>query len=81
MGKRELVLTINLFKAIIGNPHQSKNKKDKKDETRESSVDELDYLNTVNDIDGDDTQATATVTSKEKADWKMRNEKIQNLKC
>ena len=24
MGKRELVLTINLFKAIIGNPHQAK---------------------------------------------------------
>lgn len=24
MGKRELVLTINLFKAIIGNPHQNK---------------------------------------------------------
>lgn len=24
MGKRELVLTINLFKAIIGNPHQKK---------------------------------------------------------
>lgn len=31
MGKREMVLTINLFKAIIGNPHQSKAKKEEKE--------------------------------------------------
>lgn len=28
MGKRELVLTINIFKAVIGNPHQNKAQKE-----------------------------------------------------